>query len=132
MTRANAMTKKATICVIDDDAAVRRTLCTHLEKAGFRTLEAANGTDGIKTVRESSPAVAVVDIIMPDQEGLSTIKELKLKSPSTRILAVSGGGLGDANRYLHFASQLGADDTLAKPFRQKEFLERIERLLAGP
>jgi len=126
------MSQMATICVIDDDSAVRRTLCNHLESAGYKTLEASNGADGIKTVKKSNPQIAVVDIIMPDQEGLSTIKELKLKSPATRILAVSGGGLGDASRYLHFASQLGADDTLLKPFRQKEFLERIERLLSSP
>lgn len=125
------MSQKATICVIDDDDAVRRTLCNHLESAGYEALEASNGVDGIKTVQKSSPQIAVVDIIMPDQEGLSTIKELKQKSPDTRILAVSGGGLGDADRYLHYALQLGADDTLVKPFRQKEFLERIERLLSG-
>ena len=125
------MSQKATICVIDDDGAVRRTLCNHLQSAGYLTLEASNGADGIKAVQQGHPQLAVVDIIMPDQEGLSTIKELKQKSPQTRILAVSGGGLGDANRYLHFATQLGADDTLVKPFRQKEFLERIERLLSG-
>jgi len=125
------MSQKATICVIDDDTAVRRTLCNHLQGAGYRTLEASNGADGIKAVQQGHPQLAVVDIIMPDQEGLATIKELKQKSPETRILAVSGGGLGDAKRYLHFALELGADDTLAKPFRQKEFLERIERLLSG-
>jgi DNA-binding response OmpR family regulator len=125
------MTRKATICVIDDDQAVRQTLCAHLSEAGFDTIEAANGKDGVKMVEQNKPAVAVVDIVMPDQEGLSTIRELKQKSPATRILAVSGGGLGRAERYLHYAVELGAHDTLAKPFGRQAFLERIEKLLAG-
>jgi len=96
--------------VIDDDASVRRTLCSQLETAGFQTVEAGKGTTGMAAVRQTKPSVVVVDIIRPEREGLSTIKESKEKHPATRILTISGGGIGDAGRYLQFALNLGADD----------------------
>ena len=81
----------------------------------------------IKTRR---PAVAVVDIIMPEREGLSTIQEIRDTYPDTRILGISGGGVGGADRYLQFAESLGAHDTMMKPLRTAEFIDRIKRLLA--
>lgn len=123
------MNTKTVVCVIDDDASVRRTLCSQLEAAGFQTIDAAEGESGIAMIRKHQPAVAVVDIIMPEREGLSTIKELKDKHPATRILAISGGGIGEADRYLQFALNLGADDTLLKPFRAAQFIERVQRLV---
>lgn len=124
------MSSKKVVCVIDDDASVRRTLCSQLEAAGFQTVEAVEGTSGMAAVRQTNPSVVVVDIIMPEREGLSTIKEIKEKHPATRILAISGGGIGDADRYLQFALSLGADDTLTKPFRMADLIERVQRLAA--
>lgn len=124
------MTSKPIVCVIDDDALVRRTLCNQLESAGFHPVEAANGIDGLNLVRQTNPPVAVVDIIMPEREGISTIQEMKKVNPDTRILAISGGGFGDARRYLEFAQMLGADDTLMKPFHVGEFIDRVTRLAA--
>jgi DNA-binding response OmpR family regulator len=126
------MTTKPIICVIDDDALVRRTLCGQLESAGFQTVEAANGQEGLNLVRQTSAPVAVVDIIMPEHEGISAIKEMKRSNPDTRILAISGGGFGDARRYLEFAQALGADDTLMKPFHAQEFIDRVTKLAARP
>lgn len=124
------MSAKPLICVIDDDASVRHTLCAQLTAAGFQTVEAGEGTTGLQIIKTRRPAVAIVDIIMPEREGLSTIQEIRDEYPDTRILAISGGGIGDADRYLQFAQSLGADDTMMKPLRTAEFIERVNRLIA--
>jgi DNA-binding response OmpR family regulator len=126
------MTAKHLICVIDDDASVRRTICTQLEAAGFVTVEASDGTAGLELIKTKRPAVAIVDIIMPGREGLSTIQEIRDEYPDTRILAISGGGIGGADRYLQLAEGLGAHDTMTKPLRTTELVERVTRLIATP
>jgi len=124
------MTNQTLICVVDDDTAVRTMMCRQLDAAGFATIQAATGLEAIEVLRRSEPAVAIIDIIMPDQEGLSTITQIRREWPHIRILAVSGGGRGAADDYLNYASELGADDALAKPFREADFLERVRRLAA--
>jgi DNA-binding response OmpR family regulator len=119
---------KPLICVVDDEEQVRNTLCARLEAAGFHTLQAKNGTEALDLLSRSQVAVVVLDIIMPEKEGLSTIVEIKALDPSLPILAVSGGGMGDAFDYLRYAKELGADDVLAKPIRGEEFVERVRRL----
>jgi len=118
------------VCVVDDEEAVRKVICAHLQRAGFKTVEAANGEQGLRVVLQANAAIAVVDIIMPDHEGLSMIRQLKIAQPETRVLAISGGGAGDTSHYLMLAREFGADDTLAKPFDGKVLIERIRRLLS--
>ncbi|MEQ1754382.1 MAG: response regulator [Micropepsaceae bacterium] len=122
------MTPPKLVCVIDDDELVRRTLCAHLENAGFTTLQATNGAEGLKLILKSQAPIAIVDIVMPDHEGISLIQNLKSQTPSTRILAISGSGPQKSNNYLKIASAMGADDTLEKPFGATELIERIKRL----
>jgi CheY-like chemotaxis protein len=116
------------ICVVDDDDAVRAVMVRKLTDAGFATVEATNGLEAIEILRTTKADMAVVDIIMPDQEGLSTIVQIKKEWPHIRVLAVSGGGRGLAEDYLTFARELGADDVLPKPFREAEFIQRIRKL----
>jgi DNA-binding response OmpR family regulator len=119
---------KPLICVVDDEESVRRTLCAKLEAAGFHTLQAKNGTEALDLLSRSQVAVVVLDIIMPEKEGLSTIVDIKALHPPPPILAISGGGTGDAYDYLRYAKELGADDILMKPIRGEEFVERVRRL----
>jgi DNA-binding response OmpR family regulator len=116
------------VCVVDDDNAVRAMMVRKLSDAGFATVEATNGLEAIEVLKTTRADIAIVDIIMPGQEGLSTIGQIKQMWPNMRILAVSGGGRGRAEDYLTFASELGADDVLPKPFREAEFLERVAKL----
>jgi DNA-binding NtrC family response regulator len=122
------MNKTVTVCVIDDDHLVRRTMCEALETAGFTTVEAADGNAGIKAIETSKADIAVIDIIMPSREGLDVIVEATQRFPQLKILAVSGGGQMGPTDYLELAHQLGAHDTLAKPFRNADFVEKVKRL----
>lgn len=104
------------VLVIDDDPDLRGTLRDMLEELGCRVLEAKDGADGV--ARFDAPAVDLVftDILMPRQEGLETIRELRKLKPGLSIVAMSGGGPMQDMRYLDFAGKLGADHVLEKPF----------------
>jgi len=116
------------VCVVDDDNAVRAMMVRKLADAGYATIEAPNGLEAIEVLKANKADIVIVDIIMPEQERLSTIGQIRRAWPHMRILAVSGGGRGSAEDYLTFARELGADDVLPKPFREAEFLERVRKL----
>lgn len=124
--------QKLLVLVVDDEAPVRTTLCDKLERAGFATVQAANGLKALEVVaRRPEIAVVVMDIIMPEKEGLSTISQIKERNPGIQILAISGGGKGEAQDYLLFAKELGADDTMRKPFIGDTFVDCVKRLAAA-
>jgi DNA-binding NtrC family response regulator len=122
------MGKAATVCVIDDDQLVRRTICNALEAAGFLTVEAEDGIQGLKAIERTQARIAVIDIIMPTREGLDVIVDATRRFPELKVLAVTGGGQVGPTDYLELALQLGAHDALAKPFRNAELVKRVSRL----
>jgi DNA-binding response OmpR family regulator len=123
------MNRMPTILIIDDDALVRDTVVRILERRGYRTLVAMDGLRGLRVTRAERPDLVITDIIMPDQEGLATIREIRKEQPDTPILAISGGGrLGNID-YLKIARMLGADEILPKPFSPTELLEHVERCI---
>lgn len=65
---------------------------------------------------------------MPEKEGIETIIDLHREFPEIKIIAMSGGGHGEAESYLHMAKGLGAMRTLTKPFGREELLEAIGAL----
>lgn len=117
------------ILVIDDDDDVRRLICKMLETEGFDFLEAANGDEGLKIIKkESDVNIVITDLIMPEKEGLETIRELRMDFPNVKILAISGGGKINSDNYLVIAKGLGADLTLNKPFTRQDLLDSIQKL----
>ena len=117
------------ILLIDDDQKLRRTLRRVLESAKHEVLEAAEGRTGIKLFQEHSPALVITDVIMPEQEGIETIVELRRRFPGTKIIAISGSGAAGRLDFLHEAQQLGADLTLRKPIRAADLVSAVSTLL---
>ena len=117
------------ICVIDDDDAVRQTICRILTNAGYAIVEARDGRMGLKAIAETLPAMVITDIVMPNREGIETIMEAKQRFPNIPILAISGGGRMEPDGFLDLAVKLGANDCLAKPFRPGELLGKVACLL---
>ena len=92
-------------------------------------IPAASGPEGLAFFRLDPTDLVVTDLIMPDQEGLETIRQLRELRPGVKILAMSGGGQAlDAPSILDLASSLGATGTLEKPFGQDELVAALERL----
>ena len=122
----------AKILVIDDDAAMRKVVRRTLADARHEIIEAADGIEGFKSFRAETPAIVVTDIIMPEQEGIATIREMRAIRSDVVIIAMSGGGAGPGDLYLDIAKVFGADAVLPKPFRPAELLALVERLTNRP
>ncbi|MDY6951804.1 MAG: response regulator [Thermodesulfobacteriota bacterium] len=117
------------VLVIDDDVGIRTMLRRLLEGAGYEVTEAPDGNQGIYLYRQDPVDLVITDIIMPEKEGLETIRELRRDFPKVKIVAISGGGRIRADEYLPMAEKFGADRTLAKPFDPKELLDAVHELV---
>jgi CheY-like chemotaxis protein len=119
----------ARILVIDDEAPVRDMIRQILERAGYEVVDAADGREGMVRFREQPTDLVITDILMPEQEGIETIRMLHREFPQTKILAISGGGRRGKLDVLPTAETFGAHRSLPKPFERKELLEAIHALL---
>lgn len=118
------------ILVVDDDETVRNLLQDIMEREGYAVSAAVNGKDAIRQFRRRRPDLIITDIIMPEQEGLKTISELRRQSRDVCIIAISGGGQYGLGEYLDVASALGADQTFGKPFDRLELVKAVRKLLS--
>jgi CheY-like chemotaxis protein len=121
----------ARILVVDDDDQVRGMLRQMLGRLQHDVIDVNSGDKAIKTYRESPTDLIIMDLIMPDKEGIETITEIRREFPQARIIAMSGGGRIGPNNYLELAKKLGARRTLAKPFDLKEIQQAISETLEG-
>jgi CheY-like chemotaxis protein len=118
----------AHLLVIDDDAGVREVIRLYLDGSGHRVIEAKDGYAGIKAFAQASFDLVITDIFMPDQDGIETIRMLRKLRPTIKIIAISGGIVGD-KLYLREAKSLGADCVLPKPFRRMDLLNLVNACL---
>ena len=118
----------AKILVIDDDPAMRKMARRTLADPRHEVIEAADGKEGIEKFRAEAPEVVITDIVMPEKEGIQTIREMRAIRSDVVIIAMSGGGAGPGELYLNIAKVFGADAVLAKPFRPAELVALVERL----
>lgn len=118
------------ILIIDDDPQIRKLLRKIIEAAGYQALVASNGNEGLKIFKESRPDLLIIDIIMPEKEGLETIIELKRIDSAVKVIAISGGGKLKPNIYLPMAKKLGAAETISKPIDKTELLDKVKSVLS--
>lgn len=119
----------AKILLVDDDAAICKMLRITLTRAGHEVEEVSDGSKAWDKFVERPADVVIMDLIMPEKEGLETIRQFRRNGAKTKILAISGGGRMDARDLLVIAKQFGADKALAKPFSQEELLSTLNSLL---
>jgi len=121
----------AKILVIDDDTIVRMTIVQLLKEAGYKVLSAEDGVRGMAMFRSARPDFVITDIIMPEQEGIQTITEIRGVKPDAKIIAISGGGRIGNTDFLKIAKVLGAMAVIPKPFDPDELLTIVRDCLAG-
>lgn len=117
------------ILIVDDDTQMRQTIRAILEEENYNIAEAYNGNAALRYLHSNKVDLIIVDIIMPDKDGIEVIVETKDKFPETKILSLSGGGMIAADEHLTSAQALGANHTLTKPFKNKELVEKVHSLL---
>ncbi|MCC7265767.1 MAG: response regulator [Caulobacteraceae bacterium] len=103
------------VCVVDDDELVRAKIAHDLEAAGFRPLEIDDSRQLSKVLAELPVHGVVLDLVMPDKDGVELISEIRRDWPGLRVVAISGGGRIGPDLYLQIARQMGADACLSKP-----------------
>ena len=117
------------VLIMEDDEEVRKALRTVLEESGYKVMEAANGEKGLKIQRTIPSDLVIMDILMPEKEGLEVIKELRRDFPNTKIIAISGGGYVGPDYYLDAAKKMGASYVFEKPFDPREIMAAVKQVL---
>ncbi len=117
------------ILVIDDDELVRKTIVMTLQSVQYEVAEASDGILGVKTAAQAPFDLVITDILMPNKEGIETIRELRQQNSDLKIIAISGGDRTGGS-YLDMAKKFGADKTLSKPFRPQDLLTDVRGVLA--
>ena len=119
----------ARLLVIDDDEILRETIVSGLRQAGHIVVPASTGREGTRLFRLEPADAVITEIVVPDQDGLETVTELRKDFPDVPIIAISGRS-AHAPLYLRLAARLGARRTLAKPFTVPDLLSVIDEVLA--
>jgi DNA-binding response OmpR family regulator len=122
---------KARILIVDDNAAIRRLLVEILTRAGHQVYQAADGAEAL-VWRDVGLDLVIVDLFMPDKDGVETILEFRASVPGIAIIAISGGGAGGSRLdLLKDAELLGAAVSIEKPFTPAELLKAVDQALRG-
>lgn len=119
------------ILIIDDDDTLRGIIAKSLTHAGHTITQANNGRKGVAQFRADPTDLVITDLVMPEQEGMETIKILHRDFPNTPIIAMSGG-LDGSPLYLDLTRRLGATITLTKPFTLQQLKAAVEQIFAPP
>jgi len=98
-----------------------------LEQAGYDVTEARHGKEALQQYRLAPADLVIMDILMPDQDGLETTATLLREFPNVKVIAITGGSdmIGILN-FLDVAKMLGAHSTLQKPFEMKALLDTVQ------
>ncbi|MFZ4395794.1 MAG: response regulator [Kiritimatiellia bacterium] len=122
----------ASVLVIDDEADIRDLLRELLTVLGYEVRMAENGDQGLKSYLSEPADVVLMDMFMPDKDGLETLRDLLRHDPQARVIAMSGGGTRRNYGILKPASFMGARRMLCKPITVEELQTTVEETLAMP
>ncbi|MBW7893482.1 MAG: response regulator [Opitutaceae bacterium] len=121
------------ILVVDDEEDIRDITRLLLENAGHGVMAVGDGASALVALGEQAFDLVIIDMLMPEMDGVELINELHRRYPEQKILAMSGGGHAPKESYLQIARMCGVQALLAKPFNQGQLVRAVEAALsAGP
>ncbi len=113
------------VLLVDDDEKLRRLVTEYLEGYGFQVKALPDGRSVLSTIRNESPDIVILDIMLPGKDGLEVLKEIRAEFSVAVIMLTAKGD--DADRIVGL--ELGADDYLPKPFNPRELLARVKAVV---
>lgn len=119
------MTERGTIVVVDDEANIADLVGMYLDREGFRVVKAATGADGLAAFQQHRPRLVVLDVGLPDLDGLEVCKRIRAQSQTPVIFLTARDG--EIDRILGL--ELGGDDYMTKPFSPGELVARVKAVL---
>lgn len=119
------MSEKQRILLVDDDPNISHLVRLYLEKEGFDVTESARGDEALEAFRCESPALVLLDVMLPGMDGLQVLKEIRKTSKVPVIMLTARDETFDKVLGL----ELGADDYVTKPFETKELVARVKAVL---
>ena len=116
------------ILVVDDDKGTACYVRGYLEKFGYATLEACDGATALQTIRREKPDLVVIELALPDRDGLEVIRVIRDDPCLSRLpIIILSARRAESDRLSGLA--LGADDYIAKPFNARELVARVRAVL---
>ncbi len=116
---------KVTVLVVDDEHAIRDTVCSYLRQEGYQVFTAADGLAAIQAFRSYSPDLVVLDIMLPGLDGLEVLARLRQESNAYVLMLTARSE--ETDRVVGL--KMGADDYLTKPFSPRELVARVQAIL---
>lgn len=120
------------VLVVDDDPSIRALIRLFLEAAGYDVIEAADGRRGMRALSEMPVDLVILDIFMPEMDGLEVLQQLREHCRACKVMAISGGSAKVGMDLLGHATIFGADTVLEKPFGEATLLAKVEGLIGRP
>lgn len=117
------------LLLVDDDVSLREFLSALLRCRGLDVTVAAHGKDAVRSLERMPIDAVVIDLFMPEMEGIETIIQLRRRWPGLPIIAISGGAVVNSHQILPVARAVGAGWTLAKPFTESHLLQTVAEAL---
>lgn len=119
------MTAPPTILVLEDEPDIARLICNSLSDYGFRCEHASTGRQLLERARQVCPELCIVDLGLPDMDGMQVVRELQEGNPCAVLILTGRNDVTD--RVLGL--ELGADDYIVKPFEPRELVARVRSIL---
>jgi len=119
------LTTQPLVLVADDEPRITKLVSISLGEEGFRVIAANGGEDALRKAEEYRPDVVLLDIVMPDLDGIEVMRQLRERRPVPVILLTAKGSTADKAKGL----DLGADDYVAKPFHPDELAARVRAVI---
>ncbi len=117
-----AVSTPRTVLIVEDDEAISESVAYHLDRAGYRTLRAADGAQGLRICRQQRPDLVILDLMLPNVDGWRFTEELRREDSRVPVIVCSAR----TNEYDRVNGlRLGADDYVTKPFSMKELVARV-------
>ena len=126
--QSTAATRARTIVVIEDEEAIGDVIAWNLEREGFTVHRAVTGSDGLQLVKDQSPRLVVLDLMLPELDGIEVCRAIRSDPLLTATPVIMLTAKGDESDIV-LGLGVGADDYVTKPFSPKELVARVQAVL---